>query len=91
MKLKLGLAIVVITATVLGVTFYRAHIPAPAMNVKPIQKNARVLGQNEVQNLLGSQFVVVRRVRQVPPALKQSFTNLTDLPFDMNDPGERIR
>jgi len=26
----------------------------------------------------------------VPPALKQSFTNFTGLPFDLNDPGERI-
>lgn len=26
----------------------------------------------------------------MPPALKQSFTNFTGLPFDMNDPGERI-
>jgi hypothetical protein len=26
----------------------------------------------------------------VPPALKQSFTNFTKLPFDMSDPGGRI-
>jgi len=89
-KLKLGLAIIAIVATAFAVTFYRTHVPGPALDVNPIQKNARVLEQNEVQNLLGSQFVVVRRVRQVPPALKQSFTNFTDLPFDMNDPGERI-
>jgi hypothetical protein len=60
------------------------------LNVNPIQKNALVLGQSEVESLLGSPFVIVRRVRQVPPALKQSFTNFTGLPFDMNDPGERI-
>jgi hypothetical protein len=29
-------------------------------------------------------------VGQVPPILKQSFTNFTGLPFDMNDPGGRI-
>jgi len=43
-----------------------------------------------VESLLGSHFVVVRRVRQVPPTLKQSFINFTGLPFDLNDPGERI-
>ena len=91
MKLKLGLAIVAIAATgVAAVCLYRAHSPAPAFNVSATQKNARTLTQSEVENLLGSQFVVVRKARQVPPALKQSFTNFTGLPFDMNDPGERI-
>jgi hypothetical protein len=91
LKLKLGLAIVVIiAATIAAVGFYRAHSPAPTFAVVPTQKNARTLTQSEVENLLGSQFVVVRKVRQVPPALKQSFTNFTGLPFDMNDPGERI-
>jgi hypothetical protein len=89
-KLNLGLAIVVIAATAFAVTFYRGRIPAPTLNVNPIQKNASVLAQNEVEGLLESQFVVVRRVRQVPPALKQSLTNFTGLPFDLNDPGERI-
>jgi hypothetical protein len=89
LKHKLGLAIVVIAAAA-AVWLYRAHSPAPAFNVTATQKNARILTQNEVENLLGSQFVVVRKARQVPPALKQSFTNFTGLPFDMNDPGERL-
>ena len=89
-KLRLGLAIVVIAMSVFAVIFYRAHTPAPTFNVSPIQKNPRALLKSEVENLLGSQFLVVRRVRQVPPALKQSFTNFTGLPFDMNDPGERL-
>ena len=91
MKLKLGLAIVVITAAAIAaVGFYRVQSPAPTFTVVPTQKNARTLTQSEVENLLGSQVVVVRKVRQVPTALKQSFTNFTGLPFDMNDPGERI-
>jgi hypothetical protein len=91
LKLKLGLVIVVIAAaSVAAVGLYRAHSPAPAFNVTATQKNARPLTQSEVENLLGSQFVVVRKARQVPPALKQSFTNFTGLPFGMNDPGERI-
>ena len=91
MKLKLGLAIVVITAAAIAaVGFHRAHSPAPTFTVVPTQKSARTLTQSEVESLLGSQFVVLRKVRQVPPALKQSFTNFTGLPFDMNDPGERI-
>jgi hypothetical protein len=88
-KLKLGLVIVAIAAAAFAVTFYRAHTPAPALNVNPIQKNASILAQNDVQSLLGSHFVVVRR-RQVPPTLKQSFINFTGLPFDLNDPGERL-
>jgi hypothetical protein len=90
MKLKLGLLIVVIAVTAFAVTSYSAQTPAPTSNVNPIQKNARILSPNEVESLLGSQFVVLRTVGQVPPALKQSFTNFTGLPFDMNDPGERI-
>jgi hypothetical protein len=91
LKLKLGLAIVVIAAAAgAAVCLYRAHSPAPTFNITATQKNARTLTQSEVENLLGSQFVVVRKARQVPPALKQSFTNFTGLPFDMNDPGERI-
>jgi hypothetical protein len=90
MKLKLGLVIVVIAATAFAVTLYGAQTPAPTSDVNPIQKNAHILAPNEVESLLGSQFVVVRKVGQVPPALKQSFTNFTGLPFDMNDPGERI-
>jgi hypothetical protein len=90
LRLKLGLAIVVIAAIAFAVTLYRARIPAPTFSVSPIQETARSLTHSEVENLLGSQFVVVRRVRQVPSVLKQSFTNFTDLPFDMNDPGERI-
>jgi hypothetical protein len=30
----------------------------------------------------------VRRERQIPDSIKQSFTNVTGLPFDMNDPGD---
>jgi hypothetical protein len=90
MKLKLRLVIVAIAATAFAVTSYSPQTPAPASNVSPIQKNARILATNEVESLLESQFVVLRKVGQVPPALKQSFTNFTGLPFDLNDPGERI-
>jgi hypothetical protein len=89
-KLKFRIAMVITAATVFAVTDFSAQTSAPAPNVNPVQKNARILAPNEVESLLGSQFVVVRKVKQVPPALKQSFTNFTGRPFDMNDPGERI-
>jgi len=89
-KLKLGLVIVVIAATAFAVASHTGQTPAPNSNVSPIQKNARILAPSEVESLLGSQFVLVRKVGQVPPTLKQSFTNFTGLPFDMNDPGGRI-
>jgi hypothetical protein len=90
MQLKRGLVIVVIAATAFTGTASTAQTPAPTSNVTPIQKNARILAPSEVESILGSQFVVVRKVGQVPPTLKQSFTNFTGLPFDMNDPGGRI-
>jgi hypothetical protein len=90
MQRKLGFVIVVIAATAFAATPYTGQTPASASNVHPIQTNARILAPSEVESLLGSQFVVVRKAGQVPPALKQSFTNFTGLPFDMNDPGGRI-
>jgi hypothetical protein len=89
MKRKLGLVIVVIAATAFAVPC-AGQTPAPTSNVDPIQKNARILAPSEVESLLGSQFVVVRKVGQLPPSLKQSFINFTGLPFDMGDPGGRI-
>jgi hypothetical protein len=88
LKFKLGLAIIVIAATAFALL--QSDTPAPPLNVNPIPKNARVLGTPEVSSLLGSQFVLVRKVRLLPVALKQSFTNFTSLQLDMSDPGERI-
>jgi len=44
----------------------------------------------EVQNLLAQNFQIVRRTRQVPPAVKQSWENTLHLPFDMNNPGDTL-
>ena len=60
----------------------------PSLNFGPIPKGAPVLTQSGIENLLADHYTVVRRVRQVPLVLKESFSNVTSLPFDMNDPGD---
>jgi hypothetical protein len=57
---------------------------------KPLGKNAPILTPSEVNALLGMQFNLVRHVRSVPSAVKQSFINWTGAPLDMADPGEPI-
>jgi hypothetical protein len=74
-------------ATVFGLWFVRTH-KVPALVFQPIPKAAATLAKSDVENLLAARYEVVRHVRQVPPVLKQSFTNFTSLPFDMNDPGD---
>ncbi len=76
-----------IAAAALATAVYRQGAPAPPLKVSPTQKDARFLTQNEVERLLGSQLQVVRRVDQVPPALRQSFSNLANVSFEMVNPG----
>ncbi|HEV2470102.1 MAG TPA: hypothetical protein VGS78_13000 [Candidatus Sulfotelmatobacter sp.] len=54
----------------------------------PIAKNAPTLTQADIEALLAGPFELTRRVRQIPPTLRESFTNVTALPFDMNNPGD---
>jgi hypothetical protein len=83
----LGIIAVAVVATVWAV---RSR-STPVFNVQPVPKNAATLNDTDIEKLLGvDQFHVVRRVGQVPIAVRQSFSNFTDLPFDMADPGEVI-
>jgi hypothetical protein len=60
----------------------------PSLDFGPIPKGAPVLAQSEIEYLLADHYTVIRHVRQVPLALKESFSNVTRLPFDMNNPGD---
>jgi hypothetical protein len=60
----------------------------PSLDFGPIPKGAPVLAKSEIENLLADHYIVIRHVRQVPLALKESFSNVTSLPFDMNNPGD---
>ena len=44
--------------------------------------------QSEIEDLLADHYTIVRQVRQIPPVLKEAFSNVTGLPFDMNNPGD---
>lgn len=86
---RILIAAVVITAIAAGGMFFITWNSVPPLSVRPVPKNAPTLNQADVEKLLNvKQFSIVRRVRQVPFAVKQSFTNLTGLPFDMVDPGK---
>jgi len=67
--------------------FVNAH-RSLTLDFGPIPKGAPVLNQSDIETLLADHYTVARHVRQVPPALRKSFTNVTGLPFDMNNPGE---
>jgi hypothetical protein len=60
----------------------------PSVDFGPIPRGAPVLAQSEIENLLADHYTVIRHVRQVPLVLKESFSNVTSLPFDMSNPGD---
>jgi hypothetical protein len=88
LKLRVGLAIFMVIALAGAAGLYRTHAPLPKLNVTPTQKNPPPLAPSEVANLLGMQYRTIRRVEQVPDTLKQSFANLTGIPFRMVNPGK---
>lgn len=67
------------------------YLAVPAFNVKPVSSNSAMLGVVEVEKILNVEhFRVYRRLRQVPPAVRQSFSNVTGFPFDLEDPDDII-
>jgi hypothetical protein len=75
-------------ALIAGSAWFIGIHRVPILDFGPIPKGATVLAQSEIENLLADHYTVVRHVRQVPLALKESFSNVTNLPFDMNNPGD---
>jgi hypothetical protein len=73
------------------VTWFVGSRPAPRLDVTPVTKNAATLNEADIEKLLAfGQFRTFRHVRQVPVAVKESFSNFTGLPFDLADPSEEI-
>jgi len=63
----------------------------PEFNVKAVTKDAPTLNDADIEKILGMEnFRVVRRVRQVPLPVRESFANFSSLPFDLADPGDEI-
>jgi hypothetical protein len=56
----------------------------------PIPRGAPTLTEPDIKRLLADRYTVARHVRQLPHALRDSFSNITGLPFDMNNPGNPL-
>jgi hypothetical protein len=85
---RIWLVVLAALALIAGSAWFIGTSKVPSLDFGPIPKGAPVLAQAEIENLLADHFTVVRHVRQVPPVLKESFSNVTGLPFDMNNPGD---
>ena len=62
-----------------------------AVDFGPIPRDSPALAQSDIGTLLSDDYTLVRHVRQIPATLRESFTNVAGLPFDMNDPGDPIQ
>ena len=69
---------------------YTRYFNVSPFNEPPLGSASRTLTDSEVQSLLAQNFQIVRRVRQVPASIKQSWENVVHLPFDMNNPGDTL-
>jgi hypothetical protein len=78
---------VVVVVIAVSITIYINYYSISHFDFAPIQRNADSLSQQEVETILSKRFKRIRRVRQIPPTVKQSFTNVTGVPFAMSDPG----
>jgi|ERR1700674_5030624 hypothetical protein len=87
-RIRLVVSTALFLALIAGSAWFIGTRRVPSFDFGPIPKGASVLAQSEIDNLLGDHYTVVRNVRQVPPVLKESFSNVTGLPFDMNNPGD---
>lgn len=83
--------IIVVSAIAIFSLWFLDSRSIPEFNVKALPQHAPTLNEADIEKVLGMEnFRVVRRVRQVPVAVKESFSNFTELPFDLVDPGEEI-
>jgi hypothetical protein len=85
---QISLAAFVLAAAT-GVWFWNIN-RIPRLDFGPVPSGAQALKQSDIEQLLTARFTVVRRVRQIPAPLKESFSNVTGLPFDMNNPGDMM-
>lgn len=79
------------TAVVLLLIFavlYRSNYVAPRFNVAPLPKSARQLTATEVEEILTADFILIRRVQQIPGSVKADYTAIANVPFEMVNPGQ---
>ena len=70
------------------VVFHRANHVAPPFEVAPLPKGVHALSPAEVEDILSANFVMIRRVQQVPAAVKADYAALSNEPFEMVNPGQ---
>ncbi len=87
---RIGLVVSIALALIAGSAWFVGTHRVPSVDFGPIPKGAPVLALSEIEILLADHYTVVRNVRQVPLVLKESFSNVTSLPFDMNNPGDAM-
>jgi hypothetical protein len=87
-RTKLFVSTALLVGLIAGIAWFTATRSVPSLDFGPIPRGAPVLARSEIENLLADHYTVIRHVRQVPLVLKESFSNVTGLPFDMNNPGD---
>lgn len=82
-----GAVVLVAVGVVLLVRFQNTPL---TFSVQQLPNTAPFLMTADVENLLGREFRIIRRVQQVPNVMKQDFSSLTNLPFEMVNPGQEM-
>ena len=70
------------------VVVYRSKYAAPPFNVTPLPKSAHALTPAEVEQILSADFILIRRVQQIPAPVKADYTAFANEPFEMVNPGQ---
>src|ERR1700735_3040887 len=76
----IALAATAVIALAVVILWFADSRSKPELNVTPVPKGAPTLNEADVEKVLSvEQFRIVRRVRQIPVAVKESFSNFTGL------------
>jgi hypothetical protein len=81
-------ALSAVVLLVIFAVFYRSNYVAPRFNVAPMPKGARQLTTAEVEEILKDDFILTRRVQQIPASVKADYTVIANVPFEMVNPGQ---
>ncbi len=68
----------------------RTHYVVPSFSVPPLSTTPSRLTVVQVQEILLSNFTVVRKVQEVPAVIKDDYTAITHNPFWMVNDGEPV-
>jgi hypothetical protein len=82
--------VALVAAVIAGSVRHRVEVNLPP-DVNPVPQNAATLNGADVEKVLGvEKFRVTRCVKEVPPVVMKSFSNFSQHPFDLANPGEEI-